>query len=216
MEKTMSRTADVLTGAAAGAALLLPVVLLAAGPSLPHTFVNGTLADADQVNANQAALAAAVPTVVSTTKTDRWSHNTTSWAAIDGYAVTITPKTTDNQVLVTLSLSVSNTDNNDTVAFRLTRNGTPIALGDADPARANISPVTFTIRPPDVYHTHMVTFSYLDTPGTTGAVTYGLETRKTFSYPGTIRVNQSGRDDNEDYNVFPVSTITAMEVFPSQ
>lgn len=194
--------------------LALAVIPAAVTAVTLTTFSNGAVADATQVNGNFAALANALPriNVRSTTKTDVSSIATNVWTDIPGLSVTITPQLNTSKVLVTVSVSHCNTDPNDTAVFRITRNGAQTIVGDA--GLSNQLRATFAGRPVDVYTLDTTTFTFLDDPGTTSAVTYTLQTRRTYSYPGTIRINTTGSADNEEYNPRAASTITAMEIHP--
>lgn len=149
-------------------------------------------------------------------KKDTWSSssNGTSFYEVSGYSVSITPTSTSSKILVTGNIHISSTYWE--IQGRLYRNGSAIddALGNS---RGNRTRVTFS---QNFYQGTggqrnsyaPVTFQYLDSPNTTGVVTYtlGLNGYSTNS----IAVNYNIFDDPDytDYFGCAISTITAMEV----
>lgn len=144
--------------------------------------------------------------VVSTTKTDTWSGTTGSWQDITGFSVSITPSSTSNKVLVNVHINGSN---GDLAAFRLMRDATPIGIGDSGGGsrqQGTIGAMSFSR---DSNRCFAASMMFLDSPSTTSATTYKLQT---FCHAGTNYINRTNSDTNANYNSRPISTITVMEI----
>ena len=140
--------------------------------------------------------------VKQTFKNDTASTNSGTFADISGLTVTITPSATSSKILYSghLYLGFSGAEGN----FRLTRTvgGTATEIGnssvvddDADGAFAIGGGSQYT----------PATFSFLDSPNTTSAITYGL---KWHMHSGTMYLNRTW--DNGWFH--GASSITAMEI----
>ena len=140
--------------------------------------------------------------VKQTFKNDTASTNSGSFADISGFTVSITPSATSSKILYSghLYLGFSGAEGN----FRLTRTvgGTATEIGnssvvddDADGAFAIGGGSQYT----------PATFSFLDSPNTTSAITYGL---KWHMHSGTMYLNRTW--DNGWFH--GASSITAMEI----
>ena len=90
------------------------------------------------------------------------SLSNTTMVAISGWTVVITPKFNTSKMLVTVNISVECRSSN-IIGIELTRNGTAM-FNNKGGFRGNSA------------HGGYCTFSYLDSPATTSAVTYGVQT----------------------------------------
>ena len=90
------------------------------------------------------------------------SLSNTTMAAISGWTVVMTPKFNTSKMLVTVNLSVECRSSN-IIGVELTRNGTAM-FNNKGGFRGNSA------------HGGYITYSYLDSPATTSAVTYGVQT----------------------------------------
>ena len=90
------------------------------------------------------------------------SLSNTTMAAISGWTVVMTPKFNTSKMLVTVNISVECRSSN-IIGIELTRNGTAM-FNNKGGFRGNNA------------HGGYCTFSYLDSPATTSAVTYGVQT----------------------------------------
>ena len=142
--------------------------------------------------------------VVQTVKTDTTSHDTTAWTDISGMSVSITPQSASNKVLIMFS-GMGSTVNMGFV--RLVRDSTTIGAGDDIGSRVNCT-CQFH-RAGDSNLQTSFSFQYLDSPNTTSATTYKLQWR---DESGTIYLNRSVTDHNNDAGARTASVITAMEV----
>ena len=100
------------------------------------------------------------------------SYSNTSMAAISGWTVVITPTRSDSKMLVTVNISVECRSSN-IIGVELTRNGTAM-FNNKGGFRG------------DNANGGYITFSYLDSPATTSAVTYGVQTA---ANTGTYAIN---------------------------
>jgi len=88
----------------------------------------------------------------------------TSFAALSGFTVSITPTRSDSKILITLNLSIE-VRSSSIIAIQLTRGGSSIFTnlggmrGDGSAQGGYVS------------------MTYLDSPATTSALTYGVETK---------------------------------------
>lgn len=146
--------------------------------------------------------------VVQTVKTDTFSATTTSFTPVTGLTVTITPSSSSSKVLVVVSVASSSLNNTASDAYRLTRGGSPIAVADSAGSRA-----LGTFRG-SVYAGSQVSYTYLDSPATTSATTYGVEVLSWNAPSTAARVNlaHDDVDTGAGYRARVTSSITAIEV----
>ena len=173
---------------------------------------DGTVVNADV--ASNAAIAGSkliMPTgsvlqVVSSTKTDTASFSGVDTWHQSGLSVTITPSSSTSKVLITGFVSVGNTVATAGMSVQLRRGtGTSIGEGDAAGSRSRGHSETDT-RP---YAARSNPINYLDSPGTTSAVTYHAYLR---SGSNTLYLNMDGENSTGSNHRSLVSTLTAMEI----
>ncbi len=158
--------------------------------------------------------APAVLQVKSTTKTDVFSASLASGAstAITGLTSVITPASATNKVLVTADVQFAITVNFIYNGFTLTRNGSAIAIGDADGSRQRLT-AGMGVDGNSAFDAGRVSFSFLDTPATTSSTTYGVNIFNQAGGTRTVYVNRNNTDTNALNDSFrSTSTITVMEV----
>lgn len=153
--------------------------------------------------------------VVTATKTDTLSTTSTSFTDVTGLSVTITPRKTSSKILIIASV-VSGAQVRD-ARYRLMRDSTAIAIGDAAGSRER---VTFQggsnhDASSDTYVSRSVGSHFIDSPGTTSATTYKVQISTT-NAAWTAYVNRSRNDtdttasDTQGHRC--ISSITVMEV----
>lgn len=147
--------------------------------------------------------------VVSTTKTSVFTTSSTTFVAVTGFSVTITPTNASNKIYVSYSCTHGN--NNTTPWFSsmtaLYRNGTKIAYGDLRGSEVQGATIVAT---ENSRTGGSVAFQFLDSPATTSAVTYQVYLMSDSpTYPATI--GGSAVSSSADYISAP-STITVMEI----
>jgi hypothetical protein len=139
--------------------------------------------------------------VQSTFKSNVFSTSSTSYVDVTDLSVSITPKSTANNILVLVSFMYGNNDVNQAAQFNLLRNSTNIAQSTGGSAsNQTVAPFTNSLN-----IGHMISLVFLDSPATTSATTYKIQGR---ANAGTIYVGRYGVNDQRP----TVSTITVMEV----
>jgi hypothetical protein len=146
--------------------------------------------------------------VVQAVKTDTLSSTSTTFTAVTGLSVTITPSAATSKVLVIAYVNGSSGNGDgEGASFRLMRGATPIAIGDADGSRDRVTG-SLTVRGTGA-GVKAVTVSFLDAPATASPTTYSIEGRAT---AGTFRINRMSDDGNSSFFPRTISSITAIEV----
>ena len=145
---------------------------------------------------------------LSTTKTDAFSTNSTSFVDITGLSVDITPTSTSSKVLVQFVIACGN-DAATQNRFELVRQ-----VGGSDtsinPNEMDSSTAMFYVDADgsnETYTRAQVAYNFLDSPSTTGQVNYRLRT-KIYSSSVTQYVNRAAYNSN----TIGSSTITVMEI----
>ena len=151
--------------------------------------------------------------VVQTVKTDTFYSGTSeTWYDITGMSATITPSSTSNKILVEFNLGkVCGLNNN---AFRIMRNGSLMSgAGDAAGSRQQAH-FTESNQGRDGNHTGSLSYTYVDSPATTSAVTYQLQVRSEFTTSQGFGLNRTFNDNNDTtgYSGRCSSTVLLMEV----
>ena len=147
--------------------------------------------------------------VVSTTKTDTFSHQAEATVDITGMTATITPATTSSKILIMISLSLGCSGALGNLSIQLFRDSTQIALGDASGnwIRGMFEPSN---RAFSQYEGWTASSQFLDSPSTTSATTYKLTLfSKTSSQAFYLNMNGGGGGTDDTR---AISTITLMEI----
>jgi len=148
--------------------------------------------------------------VVNTVKTDTFSTSSTTFTDVTGLSASITPSSASNKILIIVHLGAFNaTSITYTAAFRISRNGTAVGIGDAAGTRTRAS---FKIGSFNVDHALPGGFSFLDSPGSTSSLSYALQITMQSPATGCINRNGSDADTSDAYAARTASTITLMEV----
>ena len=149
--------------------------------------------------------------VVSATKTSKFTTTSTSYTAVTGLSVAITPSSTSSKILISFNLNAGITGA--LGAIRLYRDATAIAIGDAisEPANNRMT-VNVYNGGDDTNSTPNFSMSTLDSPSSTSQITYELRAG-CVQGSGTIVVNdQTSQVRNQAYSGVTASTITVMEI----
>jgi hypothetical protein len=152
--------------------------------------------------------------VVQTTKLDRDTTTSTSFVAISGVTVNITPTATNSKILVQFS-GTFGVHSNYTGVVRLVQlisGGSDVYpyLGATGLTTPNRGTVIFGGSNFDSRDYPVLAFEYLDSPSTTSEITYSLEWY--MESGGTGYLNRSGQDISASYHAAIPSSITVMEV----
>ena len=152
----------------------------------------------------------------SATKTSTATQNSPTYADISGMSVTLTTPQSGSKVLVSINLQLGG-DANSYAGFKLLRDSTMIGAGtEGTGSMSNLTFGSGSINLTDVnYRVKAVSYSILDTHGADGStnVTYKLQWASAYN-TANIYLNRPFTADNNAYNFFGSSTITAMEVTP--
>lgn len=147
--------------------------------------------------------------VLQTVKTDTFTSAVDeTFTDITGLSVAITPSSALNKILVNVTLASGFRPGANAIMFRLVRDATEIAIGDAD---GNRNRTTFgdAIVSNDSITNASITF--LDSPSTTSATTYKVQFWQ--DSPGSaIFVNRSVTDSDIASHQRTISQITVMEI----
>jgi hypothetical protein len=139
--------------------------------------------------------------VVSTTKSDTFTTNSTSFVDVTGLSATITPTATSSNILIFVTLGALNQDDGAAAArINLVRSSTNIL----QPSSGTF-PASLHFYSANQFQPSNGSMSVLDSPSTTSAVTYKVQATVT---AGNMSINRRLFDTNLN----APSTITAMEI----
>ena len=152
--------------------------------------------------------------VVQTVKTDTTSISSATYADLSGLTATITPSSTSNKILVSFVLQYGGS-NNSYVAFKAYRGSTLLPVGTTGTGNmTNASFGGFQEQGNSQFGIQTAAWHYLDSPSSTSALTYKLQWASVYQPGGTYQIylNRPYNADNNAYNIFGVSSVTAQEV----
>ena len=147
--------------------------------------------------------------VATVNKTDTWSVATASPVDIPGLSITITPKFSSSKLLLVSHINFC-AYTTTSAAFRFSRGGTSIGIGDAAGSRTR---VTARGASSNAAWMDNVAMTYLDSPNTTSAITYTVQ-GMAHSSGWTLYINRSQSDGDTDQgdNARTISSFTIMEI----
>ena len=147
--------------------------------------------------------------VVSATKTDSQANATAdSFTDITGLSLSITPKFNNSKIMLLCNISHSSTQNATGISFKVLRNST--ALGGSEGSRTSVS----FFGSPIASDNNMAgtdSWTYLDSPNTTSAITYKVQATG-FNSGQTWYINTNISRNGQIYDDIAMSTLTAMEI----
>jgi hypothetical protein len=123
----------------------------------------------------------------------------------------ITPRFNTSKILIIASITLGALSGNN-AAFRITRDGTPIGVGQAAGTRPQATAATGYLNSADTNHQfRTITANFLDSPASSSAVTYNIDV---MSETTTVLINRSGAysDSALVYSSTCQSTITLLEI----
>lgn len=150
----------------------------------------------------------AIVQVVSTTKTDTFSTTSTSFTDITGLSVSITPKSTSSKILVRYTVNQGKSATN-TSAYRILRDSTAIAIGDAAGSRTRATNSSLVGGSTPEIELMTIANEFQDSPASVSAITYKIQV---LTNGGTVHINRNGTDSDASTTFRSVSTITVMEI----
>lgn len=152
--------------------------------------------------------------VVSTTFAGTWSAggSSTTFYTVSDLNTVITPTSATSKIFMSATLNMGS--GYWEIQGRFLRNGTAIGLGTQ---RGSRSVCTFLDNRYEAAGSvrngwGAVTAQFLDSPGTTSAVTYGVALNGYSSFTIGINYNPYSDYDSADYFGCPISTVTLMEI----
>jgi hypothetical protein len=148
--------------------------------------------------------------VKSTSKTDTFSSNSTSFTDITGLSVSITPTNSANKILVFVNMSCGMSSDY-VFNTRLMRDATAIDIGDAAGSRPRASTGGYQGGTSIIYQVIPQNIIFLDSPATTSATTYSVQVASE-NTGGTIYVNRTANDGDTSARGRFAATITVMEI----
>ena len=172
-----------------------------------NILTNGGYDAADLVGAAGGATAGQVIQVVSTTVTTISSIASASATDIAGLSVIITPSSASNKILVLYKIQYSNASGNN-AGINLVRNGTNIGMGNSGQGGDDCT-ISICTANMNNYWSFEAGGSFLDSPSSTSALTYKLQTASNDG-AGVFYFNRTARNGGSDAN--GISTITVMEI----
>jgi len=145
--------------------------------------------------------------IVSTNYTTRTViSQTTSVIDMTGMTVSITPTSASNKILVLINLAFNSPEGQNIIGF-LNRNGT--LIGQSTTSGAIQAFFGMSTANDGNYRMWSASGNFLDSPATTSAITYKLQSRAA-SGTSTLYLNGTGRNSADD--ALGSSTITVMEI----
>ena len=154
-----------------------------------------------------AGAAGGIIQIVSTTKTDPFNTQSTSYTDVTGLSATINIQSASSKVFVLIT-ACGNTNGSKGYG-RIMRGSTPIAIGDADGSKVR---ATFDMNNGGSGNRgQSYVAQTLDAPGVTGDVTYKLQVRHE-NGSGDVFINRIADTNDSAVNGRYSSTITLMEI----
>jgi len=141
------------------------------------------------------------------------SATNTSWQDLGSFSLSITPTSASSKILVhcTFGRATGDNDGANTVAFRFTRNGTAVGIGNVDGNRERMGWSLLGANYNSINHAHGFCFSYIDAPATTSTLTYKVQN---YNEGGTFLLNRNSdySNDSNIYNGTGHSTFYVQEI----
>jgi len=152
-----------------------------------------------------------VQTVITDTKS--YTANANTYADMPGFNCTITPSSSSNKVMIVVGIGALHQESG-TIAGKVMRGSTDIGVGDANGNRPRAG---FRMYGSAIYNTNhcgSYHFTFLDSPATTNATTYKLQTmgENGTSYPVYLNRGVQDSDNAYSYRATTCSTMTLYEV----
>lgn len=152
--------------------------------------------------------------VLQSTKTDVQTVQSQTFVDISDLNVTITPSSTSSKFLLTSYIPTSSNGHYDLRLVR-TVSGTTTALfiGDAAGSRIRSTHHGYIVTNFNTsYDMHPISMSYLDSPNTTSAITYGVQGSSAYSSAYFIEINEQHSEADSSYAGRTAASFTVMEI----
>jgi len=131
----------------------------------------------------------------SANKTNTQSLVGGNWADISGLTITLTPRYNTSKFLIFYSVTMGMNTQHNQMSIRLVRNGTLIAIGDAEGSRERVTAGT---QDSGTIHgaTYCMTGQFLDSPATASSITYNIQFRSEGAI--TVWINRGNEADGDN------------------
>ena len=159
---------------------------------------------------DSAMAAGSILQIVQAVKTDQFTSTAYAYTDVTGLSLSITPSSSSNKILVSFELLVGGTANN-YASFRLLRDSTHIGASTATDTNWRVGTLG-CLSHENSYQLENTGASFLDSPSTTSAITYKLQTSAYYNRTISINVPTSTSTAANSYTATGISTITAMEI----
>ena len=129
------------------------------------------------------------------------------------FSASFTPTSSSNKILVQFSgcIGIDNASNGTRIALRLYKDGSLLtdSLGNTASNRVRVTALGGTV---GNEYPENLGFVYIDTAGTTNAITYSVKAFHGRSATCNIELNQDGTDADANYTHRPAASFTFMEI----
>lgn len=117
------------------------------------------------------------------------------WVDISGLSITLTPRFPTNRFLIMYSVTLGMNTQHNQMSIRLVRNGSLIAIGDADGSRERVTAGT---QDSGAIHgaTYCMTGQFVDSPATGGLVEYKIQFRSEGAVTSWVNRGNEADGDN--------------------
>lgn len=153
--------------------------------------------------------AGAVLQVVSTAKTDTFTTTSNTFTDVTGLTATITPFATSSKILVIAQVAHGGVSGASSGNIRINGGNSSSYVGNS--AGSRVQAVFGGFQDPTLHSMIWAnSVMYLDSPSTTSATTYAVQAR--IGNAGTVFINRSSNDTDNNANSRGASSITLMEI----
>ena len=180
-------------------------LITGSSPSITTPTITGSILNAS--GRPMAAQTGGILQVLQVVKTDTFSTSATTYTDITGLSLSITPSSTSSRILILFQVVATGANVN---YLLLVRNSTAIAYGDAAGSRVQATTGNLN-RAGDNNLAFSFSNMYIDSPATTSATTYKLQTR-TENGTNAVYVNRTIADTDSSVGMRTLSNITLMEI----
>ena len=152
-----------------------------------------------------------VQTVISDVKS--YTSNAYVFTDMPGFNCTITPSSNSSKVLIVVGIGAIQQEGG-TILGKVLRGSTDVGVGDAAGNRQRCGFRMFGADAINANHCTSYQFSFLDSPATTSATTYKLQTSggSSSSYPVYLNRAVNDADSSDNFRGRSTSTMTLYEV----
>tara|TARA_R100001530_G_scaffold134778_1_gene110370 strand:+ start:1148 stop:1720 length:573 start_codon:yes stop_codon:yes gene_type:complete len=148
--------------------------------------------------------------VLGVVKQDTFTATTATYTTITGLTQAITPSATTSKILATYCVFGSPAGTMTTMTLGLFRDSTHVGGGTPVGSNRYATSGNISSYSAHTYAAETVSFSFLDSPSTTSAITYSVKARRDVS--GAFNINMVHADDDTVYSARGSSTLILYEI----